>query len=102
MRYVLNSAVISRPGNYEYRLLTELEAEAWLKQGRFVSRVVSREVAQFLDCRFNIHCPLSRDPIVMQPGDEALVVRLLYRAPAPAAKDPRTDGWEMGLLKRTA
>src|SRR5262252_8117890 len=39
MRYVLNSAVISRPGNYEYKLLTELEAEVWLKQDRFVSRV---------------------------------------------------------------
>jgi len=38
----------------------------------------------------------------MQPGDEALVVRLMYRPPDPAAKEPvhRTDGWEIGLLKR--
>ena len=27
MRYVLNSAVISHPGHYEYKLLTGLEAE---------------------------------------------------------------------------
>ena len=39
MRYVLNSAVISHPGHYEYKLLTGLEAEVWLKQGRFTSRV---------------------------------------------------------------
>ena len=96
MRYVLNSAVISRPGNYEYKLLTELEAEAWLKQDRFVSRVGSREAAQLIQDRFGVHCPLSCEPILMQPGDAALVVRLMYRPPDPAA------GWEIGLLKRTA
>src|SRR5436309_7380368 len=36
---MLNSAVIGRPGHYEYKLLTELEAEVWLTQGRFVTRV---------------------------------------------------------------
>src|SRR6266852_5193688 len=36
---ILSSAVIGRPGHYEYKLLTELEAEIWLKQSRFVSRV---------------------------------------------------------------
>ena len=43
MRYILSSAVIGRPGHYEYTLLTELEAEVWLKQSRFVSRVGYRE-----------------------------------------------------------
>jgi len=48
MRYVLNSAVISRPGHYEYKRLTGLEAEVWLKQGRFTSRVGYKIAAQFL------------------------------------------------------
>ena len=104
MRYVLNTAVIARPGHYEYKLLTELEAEAWLKQGRFVSRVGYRESARLIEGRFGVSCPLSREPIVMQPGDEALVMRLMYRPPDPTATghvEPRTNGWEIGLLKRT-
>ena len=105
MRYILNTAVIGRPGHYEYKLLTELEAEAWLRQGRFVSRVAYREAAQLIQDRFDVRCPLSREPIVMQPGDEALVVRLMHRLPDPDATghvDPRDDGWEIGLLRRTA
>ncbi len=105
MRYILNTAVIGRPGHYEYKLLTELEAEAWLRQGRFVSRVGNREATQFIEDRFGVSCPLSREPIVMLPGDEALVVRLLYRPPGPSATghvEPRPEGWEIGLLKRTA
>ncbi len=106
MRYVLNSAVISRPGNYEYKLLTELEAEGWLKHGNFTSRVGHKAAAQFLDDRFSVHCPLSREPIAMQPGDEGLVVRLKYRLPDdPSLKvplKPQTEDWEIGLLKRTA
>jgi Domain of unknown function (DUF1874) len=72
MRYVLNSAVISRPGHYEYKLLTGLEAEVWLKLGRFTSRVGHKAAAEFLENHLGIHCPLSRESIAMQPGDEGL------------------------------
>jgi len=75
-----------------------------LKQSRFVSRGGSREVAQLIQNRLGVHCSLSRQPIVMQPGDEALVVRLMYRPPDPAAEaaQVRRAGSEIGLLKRTA
>src|SRR5712691_9694196 len=105
MHYILSSAVIGRPGHYEYKLLTELEAEIWLKQSRFVSRVGYRETVRFIEDRFGVRCPPSREAIAMQPGDEALVVRLKYRLPDLAAKgplNPRSDDWEIGLLKRTA
>jgi hypothetical protein len=105
MRYIFNSAVIGRPGHYEYKLLTELEAEAWLKHGGFTSRVGYKAPAQFLQDRFAVRCPLNREPITMQAGDEALVVRFMYRPPHPAAKGhvyPRVEDWEIGLLKRTA
>ena len=105
MRYILNSAIIGRPGHYEYKLLTELEAEVWLTQGRVVTRVGYRETAKFIEDRFGVRCPLNREPIAMQPGDEALVVRLKYRLPDPAVKgplNPRAEDWEIGLLKRTA
>lgn len=106
MRYVLNSAVISRPGHYEYKLLTGLEAEVWLKRGGFTSRVGQKAAAQFLDDRFNVHCPLSREPIAMKPGDEGLVVRLMFQRPDDSALKGslkhQIEDWEIGLLKRTA
>ena len=39
MRYILNSAVITGPGAYEYRLVSEQEAATWIRAGKFVSRV---------------------------------------------------------------
>lgn len=105
MRYILSSAVIGRPGHYEYELLTELEAEAWLRDGARVSRMGDLKAVQFIHGRFGILCPLSRQPILMLPGDEAIVVRLLNRSPKPSATrhiDPHPDSWEIGLLKRTA
>ena len=103
MRYILSSAVIVRPGHYEYKLLTELEAELWLKHGRFETRVGFRHTAKFIEERFGVRCPLSRESVVMQPGDEGLVVRLTIRPPNPAVEvDPRAEDWEIGLLKRIA
>ena len=100
MRFVLNSAVVSRPGFYEYKLLTELEAEGWLKRGGFTSRVGYEATAQFIEDRFGGRCPLSREPITMEAGDEALVVRLKYRA----LPDPRQGWWVLaksaGLERR--
>jgi Domain of unknown function (DUF1874) len=102
MRYVFNSAIIGRPGHYEYKLLTELEGEAWLREGRFVSRVGNLQTTKFIEDRFGVHCPQSREPISMVAGDEGLVVRLVYRPLAAGHVEPRTYGWEIGLLKRTA
>jgi len=104
MRYILNTAVIGRPGHYEYKLLTDLEAEAWLKDGRFVSRMGNRKAVEFIRDRFSVICPLSEQPIVMMPDDEALVVRVLSRPTNPSAPgpvEPHRDRWEIGLLNRT-
>jgi hypothetical protein len=77
MRCVFNSAVIGRPGHYEYRLLTELEGEAWLKEGRFVSRVGNLETQSLSRIDLESSAPQSREPISMVAGDEGLVVRLV-------------------------
>jgi len=105
MRYILSTAMIGRPGHYEYELLTELEADAWLRDRRVVSRMGDLKAVQFIQGRFAALFPLSRQPIVMLPGDEALVVRLLHRPSNPSATEhvePLPDSWEIGLLKRTA
>ena len=72
-------------------------------QGRFVTRVGYRETAQFIENRSGVRCPLSREPMIMQPGDKALGVRLKYRMPPVKEHlEPRAEDWEIGLLKRTA
>jgi hypothetical protein len=72
-------------------------------QGRFITRVGYREMAHFIENRFGVRCPLSREPMIMQPGDEALVVRLKYRMPPVKGHlERRAEDWEIGLLKRTA
>jgi len=105
MRYIFSSAVIVRPGQYEYRLLTELEVKDWLTHGQFISRVGNRQAVEYIEKRFGVQCYHSRDPISMAAGDEGLVVRLRYqlRKAAPSSDStPQSLDWEIGLLKRTA
>ena len=101
-RYVLNSAVLTAPGRYSYRLVTEDEARAWLAAGPWTSRIgypaTAEEVSRLAG---GAPCPLSREPHRMEPGDEALVVRLPYRLPDPGVKSEHIPaGWEYGILIR--
>ncbi|MBX6770898.1 MAG: DUF1874 domain-containing protein [Chloroflexi bacterium] len=101
MRYLLNSAVITRPGRYTYRLIDLAEAREWLARGPVASRVGYPETADFIHQALGVRVPLSREASAMEPGDEALVVRLKYRVADPSLKGrvaPGPDDWEVGLL----
>jgi hypothetical protein len=103
-RYVLNSAVLTAPGTYRYALLSVEEARAWLARGPVASRVGYPATLARIEAWFGLALPLSREAVAMQPGDEALVVRLAYRVADPAAKGalaPGPEDWEVGLLVRT-
>jgi len=103
MRYLLNSAVITAPGDYTYRLVAPEEAAAWLRQGNFISRVGYPATAAHVQALSGIRPELNREGTVMKPGDEALVVRLKYRVQNPgekAAHRPESDDWEYGILRR--
>lgn len=102
MRYLLNSAVITGPGIYAYRLITEKEAAAWVRQGNFVSRVGYPATADHIETISGVRPEVNREATAMQPGDEALVVRLKYRVTDPGQKagyKPGSDDWEYGILK---
>lgn len=101
-RFVLNSSVLTTPGRYSYRLVDENEARAWLAAGPWESRVgypaTAEEVSRLSG---GAQCPLSREPHRMEPGDEALVVRLPYRLHDPAMKKEHIPvEWEYGILIR--
>jgi hypothetical protein len=108
-RYLLNSAVITAPGVYEYNLITVEEAKAWLMQDAFVSTIGYAETAQAASELFDMYIPCARMTVTMNHSDEALVFRLVLPPGAPRL-DPAEKGrlsvefirshCEIGLLKR--
>ncbi|HXH11174.1 MAG TPA: DUF1874 domain-containing protein [Alphaproteobacteria bacterium] len=119
MRYILNSAVVTAPGHYEYRSSRAVdhawsyrldEAAAWLAEPGWISTVGYAETAAAMSELFGVEIPVDRRTITMHPGDEALVFRLVF--PAGYRPDPATKGQlgaafirehcEVGLLRRLA
>jgi len=101
MRYILNSAVITSPGTYTYDLITVDAAVAWIRHRNFTSRVGYPATVNHINTISGIRPALNREPMVMDSGDEALVVRLKYRVANPgekAAHQPGSDDWEYGIL----
>ncbi|MCX7751198.1 MAG: YddF family protein, partial [Candidatus Bipolaricaulota bacterium] len=102
---VLNSAVVTDFGSYSYEPLTIDAVRAWLHAGPVISQVGYQSTADWIESRLGIRLPLSRDARRMQPGDEALVVRLRYRLDDPARKAGggvalTDEDVEIGLLRR--
>jgi len=112
MRYILNSAVITAPGLYYYRLLTPEQACEWYGSGAGVlSTIGYPETAKTLSLFLDKPIEVNRITIEMRPWDEALVFRLVLPSGSPRI-DPKDKGqiifsphtqvgyWELGLLRR--
>ncbi len=108
MHYLLNSAVITAPGDYHYRLITAEEAREWASGG-FVSTVGYAQTAEAMAILLGQPVPVDRRVIQMQPRDQALVFRLVF-PPGSDRIDPGDKGrlsraileghYELGLLTR--
>ena len=103
-KYILNSAVITRPGFYEYRIITLDHARAWLQAGLWESTIGYQETATALTALTGIDIPCNRKLVLMDAGDEALIFRLTCRMQDPALKGKLTPAFvlqncELGLLK---
>ncbi|NOY58945.1 MAG: DUF1874 domain-containing protein [Calditrichaeota bacterium] len=103
--YILNSAVITTPGNYIYLHININEARRWLKENPWESTLGYEETAKALEMLVGIKIPVNRKLIKMKPGDEALVFRLTRRLDDPAIKgsvgiDFIIENCEIGILKR--
>lgn len=112
-RYYLNSAVITAPGRYDYRLVTVEEAAAWTADGpEPVSTIGYATTAELLATLVGRPVAVNRTPCTMQISDEALVLRfaLEYRLPADmktgaegraeAERLFREGKFELGILVR--
>ena len=105
MRYILNSAVITTPGVYEYKLITPEEAKKWLEEGDFVSTIGYQETADALEVLTGVRVCVCRTLIEMKEGDEALVFRLTVRLSDPQLKGKLTKEFviknsEIGILRK--
>jgi hypothetical protein len=109
MRYIFNSAVITAPGKYHYQHLHLEDARAWIQAGPFRSTVRYRDTAAALAVLMRAPITIRDEVVRMQPGDEALVFRLVF---PPGTKGiPTTakgrldadfilDHCEIGLMRR--
>ena len=112
MRYALNTAVITTPGLYRYRLLSRNEARAWWLAAPVDCRIGYLETCMALARVLDVDASaMDRRLIRMSPGDEALVFRIAlppsHRRQAVARKGFEgvvrlTRDCEIGLLVRTA
>ncbi|MFH0904522.1 MAG: DUF1874 domain-containing protein [Methanobacteriota archaeon] len=109
MRFILNSAVITAPGTYEYKLIRPETARNWFPlSGGYESCIGYPETAAALEQITGVTIPVSRKIITMQPADEALVFRLVFPQgyrPDPAQKGAMGQEFilkncEIGILKR--
>jgi hypothetical protein len=104
-KYILNSAVITSPGMYEYNFITVEEMKKWLEAGDWVSTIGYEETAKALQELTGIKIPVNRQQIKMKQGDEALIFRLTCRLDNPQLKGYLTtefikNNCEIGILKK--
>jgi hypothetical protein len=104
MRYILNSAVITTPGRYSYRLIGIEEAKTWMREP-FESTLGYMETAIALASLTGVPVKVQRKQIQMKAGDEALVFRLTCRLDDPRLKGQLSPEFvlancEIGILRK--
>jgi len=103
-RWLLNSAVLASGayGTYAYSPATSEDLKQFVA-GTYTSRIGYDETVAYVE-RMTGHRPvISRDASPLEPGDEALVIRLKYRVQDPRTKGgvrPRDEDWELAWLRR--
>jgi len=108
MKYILNSAVLTAFGLYNYKQVPLFDAILWLQTCDWESTIGYPETAEALTNLSSVQVPVNRKIITMQAGDEALVFRLVF--PQGYRPDPSQKGKmgmdfilknsEVGILKR--
>ncbi len=103
MRYLLNTPILTTYGDYRFEGPLSLDAARAFAVQETRSAIGHVATARFLSQRLGVDIVCQRDAIRMQPGDQALVLRLLERLPEGAMLDAQALAavpHEFGLLTR--
>lgn len=104
-RYLLNTPILTGYGQYELNGPLSLAAAQRLASEGFVSAIGHEGTAALMSELLRTLVPAHRRSIRMEPGDEALVFRLLERQPEGRILDKTalaTVEHEFALLRRLA
>ena len=103
MRYLLNTPILTTYGHYRFEGPLPLSAARQFAEQGAQSAIGHAGTAEFLSQRLRVEVPNRRDAVRMQPGDQALVFRLLKRLPEGSVLDSEAlagTAHEFGLLTR--
>lgn len=109
MLYILNSAVLTSFGCFDYQPMNPEEVSYLLRKEKFFSTIGYEETALALSELTGISIPVNRKTIKMETGDRAVVFRLVFPSGSQRI-DPKDKGslgkhllagnFELGLLTK--
>jgi hypothetical protein len=101
--YLLNTPILTSYGEYKFSGPVDIEQAQALIANGFESAIGHEASAQFLSQLLNVKVEMKRIAIAMQPGDNALILRIKSRLPEGkllTQQEISDIPYELGWLER--